>query len=158
MLRSPLHYMVAGKMTMDLSQLVEVGEVYWGYHSHFESYSDNEPHTWPGFYYRYASSPEPLMFRRVLRRGPNRLETLELETPSQQLQCVGEEYYCVVGPHPSHPNYNETKAQVIVHHPKHDVPAVIRHMEADRLRLINAWQKWKAAEPEIYAIMRKHLL
>lgn len=157
MIRSPLFFIAGRKVLIDLSQLAEVGDVWWVGDRRPMFFDPDDPLQWPSFSYRYATSPDLIVFRRPFRRGPDRWQNLELVDSTEHLRCAGEEYYQIVKPHPRLSSATEKVGSVLVVHEKSDVPAAVRHLQAERLRLINAWKKWKAVEPEIYAIIRKHL-
>lgn len=156
MLPSPIYFDKCRGVHIDLSQLAEVGPIF-GIPLDGHIYNQGDPLAWVGFSYRFGISHEPLFYRRPLRKGPDRHEDLTLVNPSATLQTVGEEYYSVVAPHRTINSYFEHKSHVLVHSERHDVPVVERNLESERMRLINAWTKWKKIEPEIYAIIRKHM-
>lgn len=167
MLSSPIYH-TKGGLDIDLSQLAEVGLAFFMLNEgNFNSYfKQDDPMWWPGFTYRYARSTDPVTYKRPPRKGPDRNEDLTLVDPSAVLDTVGEEWFGIHGvvntPASATggiqlPPRNGITARVLVVHPRTDTPAVLRHIEAERLQLINAWKKWKAIEPEIYAIIRKHL-
>ncbi len=157
MIKSPIYFDVRRGVNIDLSQLAEVGPIFGYPVSSEHIYRPNDPAYFVGFQYRFASSTEWLHYRRPLREGPRRFQDLTLVDPSAHLKCVGEEYYEVVSPSPKHPSLKEHKGYVLVHHEKTGELQVVRNLQAERNRLVNAWTKWKKIEPEIYAIIRKHL-
>jgi hypothetical protein len=150
MLASPLYYDKLLGRTIDLSQLVEVTEPF---------YSDYEGRT-VGFGYRYAQTPtkDLCIWQRSLRQGPPRNADLSLVDPARQLSTIGEECYYVCAPamEPGGtvPPRGDT---IIVIDPETDMPICLTYMQHEVDKLITAWQKWKAVEPEIYAIIKKHL-
>lgn len=164
MLRNPIYYSLNMRSHIDLSQLTEVSDpvgavLYTDTIEHFvHFFKPDDPHYYVGFNYRYGG--EWVEYRRPMHRGPYRNPDLSLVDPSEELRTLGEEYYVVVENTKGitlGPRYWEKHGATIVHHEKTDTLAVVRNLRAEHKRLINAWQKWKKAEPEIYAIIRKHL-
>jgi len=146
MLSSPLHYDKLLGRTIDLSQLVEVGDAYI-----------DESHHKVGFYYRYAAAPakEYLHFERPLRDGPWRNPDMSLRNPSQELDTLGEELYIIYNQEKTGPN--AAFSYIVIHDEESGRPLGLINMERQVEKLIETWQKWKAVEPEIYAVIRKHL-
>lgn len=161
MLRSPIYYDKALKSTIDLSQLAQVGDItgwqwYATPHTHVQNFGD--PHYWVGFDYWFNNSFEPVRYRRPLRVGPKRWEDLTLVNPSEQLKTVGEEIYEIIKPSAKHGlPYTDDVGLIVTHHEKSGELVMVRNLTAERERLVRAWTKWKKVEPEIYAIIRKHL-
>lgn len=153
-MRSPLWHAGFMGLTLDLSQLVEVGEATFIEHYHGLS-SDEGSKSVPvvGFTYRYRDTPfgYPLTFVRQLHCGPTRMPDLTLMDPSQTLLTVREEVY---------PVKDLTRgwgANNVIVHDDDDQPIALKHIRQERESLIEAWGKWKEIEPEIYAIIRRHL-
>ncbi len=151
MIRNPLYYDAIAGVTIDLSQLVEVGDPWMDGVTTF--HTSNNPSV--GFNYRYAACPkEILSFKRGFRSGPWRNPDLTFREPSQQLLAVGEEMMVI---------YDEAAKSgdrlnyVVVMHEETQEPVAFRNMKHHHAKLIEAWRKWKEIEPEIYAIIRKHL-
>lgn len=151
MITNPLYYDAIAGATIDLSQLVEVGDPWMeGVHAHGNS--DNPT---VGFCYRYAANPkEVLVFRRRFRDGPWRNPDLTFRDPTQQLLAVGEEMMTI---------YDEAEKSgarlkhVVIVHEETQEPLAFRNIKHHHTKLIDAWRKWKAIEPEVYAVIRKHL-
>jgi hypothetical protein len=154
MLASPLYYDKLLGRTIDLSQLVEVTEPF------FLSRETGHDYKAVGFHYRYAQTPvkEMCSWSRLLREGPPRNNDLTLVDPSKQLLTLGEECYYVCAP-PMEPGGGVPPrgGNITVIDPETDEPICLTYMQHEVDKLIAAWQKWKAVEPEIYAIIKKHL-
>lgn len=151
MIRNPLYYDDIAGVTIDLSQLVEVGDPWIsGYHPN--GYSDRSE---VGFCYRYAANPkEVLAYKRHFQQGPWRNADLTFRNPAEQLLAVGEEMMVI---------YDEAEKSgsrfnyVVVVDEETQEPVAFCNMKRHHAKLIEAWQKWKEIEPEIYAIIRKPL-
>lgn len=151
MIRNPLYYDDIAGVTIDLSQLVEVGDPWIsGYHPN--GYSDRPE---VGFSYCYAANPKEVRsYRRHFRQGPWRNPDLTFRNPAEQLLAVGEEMMVI---------YDEAEKSgsrfnyVVVVDEETQEPVAFRNMKRHHAKLIEAWRKWKEIEPEIYAIIRKHL-
>lgn len=162
-MKSPIHYSREMLTHLDLSQLVAVSDLMgdmlhvsphineWSY------FKPHDPHFFIGFDYRFSQSAEWTRFRRPLREGPKRNEDLSLVKPADGLLTLGEEYFEVVKPHKTVASRYEKAGLVVVFDEKTDEPVCKKFLAAEHTALITAWEKWKAAEPEIYAIIRKHL-
>ena len=153
MLASPLFYDKLMGCTIDLSQLVQVGDAfyseYWG--------SSRTPNV--GFAYRYAQTPaaDPIFYRRELIEGPTRNADLTFD-PARILDTALEEIFYVRGTYG--PDGKQiTRGDHIVVHEEDDPtkPVALTRMQHQVENLRAAWARWKQAEPEIYAIIRKHL-
>lgn len=145
---------------IDLSQLVEVADPFF-----IERWYVDHGASYPvvGFSYRYIDTgKDPIVFMRELREGPTRidvwdptLKSLALKDPAEIMDTLREEIYRVEDPvKPDRPH----RPKVIIKDPLDpDNPIALKHIRQDHQRLITAWVAWKEAEPEIYAIIRKHL-
>jgi hypothetical protein len=139
---------------LDLSQLVEVGDAFFIERYHGLSSEDGGKSVPAvGFCYRYRDTPStnPLVFVRQLHKGPHRNPDLTLVDPSDTLLTVREEIYAVTDATRGWGSNN------VIVHDEADQPIALKHIRQERESLIEAWGKWKEIEPEIYAIIRKHL-
>lgn len=152
-MKSPIWHVGFMGMTIDLSQLAEVGDAEFieACYQFPESYERPVPAV--GFTYRYRDSPDgkSLVFIRRLQKGPKRNVDLTLVDPSQMLLTVREEIFEVDNPE------RGWAAKNVIVHGDDDQPIALKHINQDRESLINAWMKWKEIEPEIYAVIRRHL-
>ena len=146
MLASPLHYDKLMRATIDLSQLVEVSDAFF-----MDSGNSGRE---VGFVYRYAQTPSdaPLVYRRSLIAGPWRNADLSLYNPGAIMETALEETFYVR-------SEEQRNSSWIVLYEEDDPkkPKALTRMESQVENLREAWAKWKAAEPEIYALIRKHL-
>ena len=163
-MKSPIYYSREMLVHVDLSQLAAVSELRGDMltmQSTINNHSWFKPHDpmfFIGFDYRFSESAEWVRFRRPLRVGPQRFEDLSLVRPEDELLTLGEEYFEVVKPHKSVPSFLETAGTVVVFDGKTDKPVCAKFLAAERNTFIDAWVKWKEVEPEIYAVIRKHLM
>lgn len=153
MLASPLHYDKLMRATIDLSQLVEVGDAFFA-----EEWDHHQPVV--GFRYRYAQTPsdKPLVYCRDLIMGPSRNSDLSLRNSNEVIDTALEERYYVLAQREAGVIERSGSGWIIIYEEDDPTkPKALTRMEAQIESLREAWAKWKAAEPEIYALIRKHL-
>lgn len=150
---SPLFYAKFIGTTIDLSQLAEVGDAF------FADYHEPYRCEVVGFRYRYIATPgnEWHTYVRPLIMGPRRNQEYQLEDPSLIMETAVEEIYKrrITLKHKNGETEMVYDEKVIVKKDGESIALLRMRDQVENLR--EAWAKWKAAEPEVYAIIRKHL-
>jgi hypothetical protein len=78
---------------------------------------------------------------------------LSLKDPGAILDQVREETYTIATKSVSYGRSND----IIIYQDDGKTPLALKHIRQEHESLIRAWDAWKEIEPEIYAIIRKHL-
>jgi hypothetical protein len=150
MISSPLWHATFMGKRLDLSQLVEVGDPFFNERWYLSS---EQYLPVVGFTYSYRDSEKPLTFVRGLKQGPDRLPDLSLKDPGAILDQVREETYTIS----TKPMSYRRDGDIIIYQEDGKTPVALKHIKQEHESLIKAWEAWKEIEPEIYAIIRKHL-
>jgi hypothetical protein len=137
-MKSPLHYIEFMSRTIDLSKLAEVSKAY---------FIDRMGHGgwFVGFTYRYADSKEMIEWFRDLK-----METFDYRSGEERVMKETDEaaFTRLDG---------ERDSRHVLFYAEDEVPRCVVNLQVDVDKLTEAWTKWKEIEPEVYAIIRKHL-
>lgn len=145
-MKSPLHYCGFTDSTIDLSSLAEVSNAYYISHMNFV-----------GFHYRFANTEKAVYWSRELRK----LTDLYRYGHSDGERRVA--YFEKLGKR-APTLYDETTAEYEsdikpkLFYTEDGQLRCVANLQADVNKLVEAWGAWKAVEPEVYAVIRKHLL
>lgn len=148
MMMSPLWHSSFMGTRIDLSALVEVGDPWF---ATMAFTSGESYHPGVGFHYRLGGAAKEITYKRPLKQGPVRNKDLSLKDPADMLLTIREETFRIEGA-------DRWDSPIILYcedAPK--TPIALKHIRQEQENLVSAWTRWKAIEPEVYAIIREKL-